>query len=304
MSAWEQIRAKLLPGNKESILPPTVKLPVLPKALIDFQQAARDPDVEFGELEKILSTDSGLSSTLLRHVNSGCNATRVEITSVRQALSTLGLRNTLLHLTTSGMQQAMKSTASKLINFQNFWNYNLERAICARQLAGMLNANADLAFTAAMLQDFLLPLISNELYDDYLEFTRNREQYGDLPSFERSRQGWDHAEAAAQVMVAWNFPDELVCCVCLHHRGLALLEDPFFAKSAAAAVAIASLLPDPLQQELNGIERLADLEQKIDGFEVLQVATAVDAEFSESGGDQLHYSFLKACHKALADRTA
>ena len=166
-------------------------------------------------------------------------------------------------------------------------------------LRKLIKADPDVAFTAAMLQDFLLPLISNELYEDYLEFTQNRDEYGNLPSFERSKQGWDHAEAAAQVMLAWNFPDELICCVCLHHRGLQLMEDKFFAKSAAAAVAIASLIPDPLRQEADGVERLIEMESKIDGFNVLHLAEQVDEEFTAVSQVEHHFSFLKACQKLL-----
>ena len=135
MSAWEEVRKTLLPDGTKSVLPPTIKLPILPKALMDFQQEAQNEEVEFGRLEQIVSSDSGLSSELLRLVNSGAIAARSEITSVRQALVMLGLRATLMHLMTGGMKQAMKSTSSKLINFQNFWNYNLERAICAKHIA-------------------------------------------------------------------------------------------------------------------------------------------------------------------------
>lgn len=297
---WVEVRETLLAENADSVLPPAVELPVLPKALMDFREAAEDPEVETELLSRIISSDAGLSAELLRSVNTCKAATRNPITSVRQALVMSGVRTTLLHLTVSSMQQAMKSRASKLINLANFWNTNLERSLLAREIAQLLGADADLAFTACMLQDFLLPLITNQLCDDYLEFTENRSDYANLLAFEQQKFGWNHAEAAAHVMHAWHFPDELVCCVCLHHRGTELISDPTLGKSSATAVAIASLMPDPLRQEPSGLERLIELDGDWVGFDLAATVTVVDVGFQEMASNvRNHFSLRRAYDKAL-----
>ncbi len=297
---WTEIRKSILPEHSKSALPPSIKLPILPQALQEFQQKARDPEADTGRLSRIISTDSGLSSELLRHVNSSATGMRIKVTSVQQALVLLGIRSTLLHLTTSGVKQAMKSSSSKLINFQNFWNTNLERALFAREVAKLLKADAELAFTAGMLQDFLLPLLTNQLLDNYLEFAENRDQHSNLSSFERHKLGWDHAEAAAHVMFAWHFPDELICCVGLHHRGLEILDDKELRNTSAAAVAISSLLPDALRQESRGIERLLELGENWREFRLLPIAEKIDAEFSVMATQaKNHFSFLRVCQQTL-----
>lgn len=303
MIDWTALRKDLLKESK-SMLPPTVKLPMLPRALMEFTEKAKDPEADPAELARILASDSGLSSSLLRQVNSAAVGARTNITSVQQALTMLGIRSTQLYLTTTGLKQMMKSTASKLINIQNFWNTNLERAILAREVATILKADAGLAFTAGMLQDFLLPLITNELYEQYCEFTENPEEHKNLCAFERKKFGWDHAQAGAQVMLGWNFPDELICCVCLHHRGLAMFKDDQLKRTSAMAVTISSLVPDPIQQEPEGMNQLIKLDEKWPSFNLLPLAEKIDEEFQSTTSDQNHFAFVKVCQKAMERATS
>jgi len=300
MTDWEAIRKSILAENSDSVLPPSVKLPVLPQALTEFRKKSQDPEAGTNELSQIIASDAGLSAELLRSVNTSKSGVRAKVTSVKQALIHMGVQTTLLHLTTSGMKHAMRSASSKLINFKNFWNTNLERSLFAREIAILLNADTDLAFTAGMLQDFLLPLITNQNLEDYLEFTNNRDDYLNLVVFEQLKFGWDHAQAAAQVMHAWEFPDELICCVYFHHAGLKILEDERLGQTSAAAVAISSLLPDSLRQETNGLARLIDLEGKWDEFKLLPIAETINDEFQEMASDaRSHFTFLRLYQNAV-----
>ncbi len=65
-----------------------------------------------------------------------------------------------------------------------------------------------------------------------------------LTAFEQETWGWDHALAAGQIMVNWQFPDDLIGCVLYHHQGLEILSDPSLGRTALGAVALAGLLPD------------------------------------------------------------
>lgn len=299
MPDWKELRESILAENSDSVLPPSVKLPILPQALSEFRKKSQDPEVDAIELSRILASDAGLSTELLKTVNSCKTGARAKVTSVKQALLILGIRTSLLHLTTSGLQQAMRSSSSKLINFQSFWNTNLERSLFAREIARLLGADGDLAFTAAMLQDFLLPIITNQMIDDYLEFTSNGERPMSLIEFERQKFNWDHAQAAAQVMYAWQFPDELVCSVFFHHAGIGILKSDELGKTAVAAVAVASMMPDALRQEQDSLQQLMDLEKEWDDFNLMQIAEAVDEEFREVSEARNHFTFLRNYQNAL-----
>ncbi len=132
MTDWHALRKSILAENSDSVLPPSIKLPILPQALTEFRKKAQDPEADTNELSQIIASDAGLSTELLRTVNACRAGTRTKVTSVKQALIVMGISTSLLHLTTCGLQQAMKSSSSKLINFQNFWKTNLERSLFAR----------------------------------------------------------------------------------------------------------------------------------------------------------------------------
>ena len=57
-----------------------------------FLHAVSQPEIDFDELEVIVKQDASLSMKLLRYMNTAVRATRLEIGSIRQALTLLGER--------------------------------------------------------------------------------------------------------------------------------------------------------------------------------------------------------------------
>ena len=240
MTDWTKLRKDLIGEGKKSPLPSEIKLPMLPKAVMEFSRKAEDPNTTPKELSKIIETDAGISCELLRMVNSSALGLRRKVSSIQQTITLLGIRSTKLFLVTTGLKQAMSTSDSKLINLPNFWSTNLERALMAREIALLMKVDPDVAFSAAMLQDFLLPILSRELFDQYLQFTVSQDSTPCiLSSYELEHFSWNHCEAAAHVMLDWSFPDDLICSVYLHHEGLKILTDDKLGRTPAAAVAVA-----------------------------------------------------------------
>ncbi|QDT44566.1 HDOD domain protein [Gimesia alba] len=291
---WTKLRKELIGEGKQSPLPSTIKLPMLPKAVMEFSRKAEDPKSTPKELSKIIETDAGISCELLRMVNSSAFGLRRKVSSIQQTITLLGIRSTKLFLVTTGLKQAMSSNDSKLINLPNFWSTNLERALTAREVARLMKVDPDVAFSAAMLQDFLLPVLSKELFDLYLQFTINQDNDPCLlKDYERRHFSWDHCAASANVMLDWSFPDDLICSVYLHHEGLRLLTDEKLGKTPAAAVAVASLIPDPLRQDPNGLNQLLALNEAWNEFNLFEIAEKIDTELREESTAASNYLSLK-----------
>lgn len=299
---WSALRERLLGKRELASALKTLKLPPMPHAVMEFLRAADDPEATLGQLAKIVETDAGLSCELLKQVNSSAFATRNRTSTVHQALSLLGLRPVRLFLISAGIRQATAKLTSKLLHVQNFWNANLERALFSREVAKLLHADADLAYSASLLHDFLLVPLTNELVDTYLRFLALPESSrGPLSQFEQTQLGWDHSLATAQIMLGWGFPDDLVCCVLLHHGGLKLIQHADFAQTSAAAVAAAALIPDVLRQSGQGMEALVQLTDVIPGFDLLELATRTDEAFSTiSTRGRSDFSLKHHCEKHLA----
>ena len=277
---WNELRAARMGKRDSRILPPWVKLPFLPSVLLEYVYAAQSPDATAEQLGAILEKDAGLTAALLRHVNAAAQGFRHPAHTAQECIVRLGIRASTLYLITTGMSNVLKSMRTRLINFNEFWCASLERALFARRVADLLGADRELAYTSAMLSDCLLPVLVNNATQTYLRLLNNQAvSPRRLTDFEDDEFGWNHAEATAYLLDGWNFPPDIVCCVLLHHQGIAPLSDPVLRRTAAAAVAVMGLLPDPLQQEPGGVRTLRRIEPKWPAFRLKTLVEQVDAEF-------------------------
>jgi len=303
---WTAIREEALKDFTAGSLPPTLRLPSLPHAVTLFIQKSNDPKATAADLARIVETDAGLTVELLRYVNSSFVGLRQKAGSVQVALSLIGIRQSRMLLTAAGMEAAIRARQSKLINQSCFWNASLQKALFAREVALLLKADADGAFAGALLQDYLLPVLTTDLYEDYADFVQAREKQPEsICAYERERFGWDHALAAASLAHRWHLPDDLVCCLLYHHEGLRILADPQLGRSAAAAVALSALLPDQLRQHYHGLEQLLKLGEKWPKFSLERLAKTVDEKHAELGfGVRNDFPLSRRCAGVLGDSAA
>jgi serine/threonine-protein kinase len=303
---WSGICRDALGNFALTALPPTLTLPALPHAVTQFTEKSARPDVQFKDLAQIIETDTGLTLELLRHVNSAFCGLRTKAKTAQQALSLLGLRQSRTLLITTGMKAAVQAKQSKLINQACFWNASLQKALFARAVARLLKTDAELAFAGALLQDYLIPVVTNDLDAAYLEFIQTRDrQPANICEFEQHKFGWDHALAGACLALRWKLPEDLVCCILFHHQGLRILTNPQLGRTAAAAVAIAALLPDQLRQCYQGLEQLLLLETKWPAFRLEELAEQVDREHAEIGmGVRNDFPLARRCRSAVGTSSA
>lgn len=298
---WLAIREEGLKDFATAALPPTIELPALSDAVNAFLQRSTDEKVSLKELAAILETDAGLTVELLKHVNSSYLALRQKARSVLQALSLLGRRQSRLFVFATGTEAALRSRKSKLINQNAFWNACLQKALFAREVAQLLKADVDVAFAGGMLQDYLLPVLTNDLFDPYLQFAQGRETFPDtLCEFEQAQFGWDHALVGAYLAHTWHLPDDLVCCILYHHAGLRILSHPQLGRSPVAAVALSALLPEQMRQHFRGLDLLRRLEERWPAFRIEALAEAVDHHHQEMNlGVANDFPLLRRCKGAF-----
>ena len=287
-------------------LPPDVQFPALPHAVTLFVQKSRDESVPLKDLAAILEADSGLTIQLLKYVNSSFLAVKKKVVSVLQALSLLGSQQSLRFVIATGIQAAIRARDSKLINQNAFWSTNLQKALFAREIALLLSTDPEAAFVGGLLQGFVLPVVTNDLFDDYSEFTSTEKTTPhSLGEFEQARFGWDHGLVGACLAHGWNLPDELVCCICYHHSGLQVLTNPKLGRSSVAAAALSALLPDQFCRNNHGLELLLKLEAKWPAFNLERLAEEVDRQYVHVGlGVHNEFPLLARCKSLRAEAAA
>lgn len=277
---WSEVWEKLSAGAPAPELPPEFKLPVLPLAVSQFNQESQNPKTTNAKLAGIIESDSGLTCDVLQFVNSTEHGIRAKIGSVKHAIAMLGVPKLKLTVMTSALNKAISSRKSKLINIKQFSLDALQRAIFARQIAPLFQCDAEVAFSLGLLQDILLPVLTNDLYDKYIAFWDDqRHSATTLSSFELQTFGWTHAQATAYILKQWEFPDELVCAVFHHHKGLKMMMDPQLGRSLCGLAAVSGLMPGTVAQDPDGLGQL----QKLDGIwaqlNLKQIAEQTEQEF-------------------------
>lgn len=295
---WKTLSANSVASVKAELLPTSIELPALPHAVTEFVQKAADPNFNINELSAIVERDSSLTVELLKHVNSAIYEIRNPIRSVRDAIVHIGINPARMHLLAVGMKAATRSLKTRLINQRNFWNESLQRALFAREIAKRIKLDPGLAFLGGLLQDYLLPVLTNTYDKQYMQFLEVPLGQGkDLAVWERQTFGFDHASAGARFANDWRFPPDLLCAIFFHHSLESTLQGTHAEFFKLFPVALAALLPDQLHQSPTGFQTLIKVAKHCPAIDLTDVCRTVDAEqmkFAEGYEIPNHLSELLA----------
>jgi len=177
-------------------------------------------DVSFASLAELIEKDTVLAGNVLRLVNSALYGRRGTVSSVRHAVSLMGLvkiRNA-----------AMTLSVSRVWNHQHTppgWSqarFNLH-AVAAAILADLIAQRVKVdypegGFVAGLLHDIGLMLIAISLPDEFAEILDTHKGGGrQLADCELEVLGLDHAELSAQALFHWNIPEPIQRAVRFHH---------------------------------------------------------------------------------------
>ncbi len=220
------------------------QLPALPQSAIKILELSRDPDIGPAELAIPIETDPGLTGQVLRFVNSSYFGFSREITSVRLAITLVGVRSIKNFALWSAVFSLMPNPKCGAFDLAALWQDSVRRGLFARLLVKLLGQkDGEETFAAALLQDMAVPLLAKELPLEYaaLLVARDGGRHR-LSQLEHDRFGWDHAEAAGQMARKWNLPASLASLIESHTDdsilGTAGVVDP-----VKASVRLSALLP-------------------------------------------------------------
>lgn len=257
--------------------------PVPPQGVIEFSKLARESGATVEQLSAIVESEPGMTAQVLKSVNSSLYGVREKVESVHKAIAMLGVSTCASIFLTKSLQIALKFFESQLLSYSDLRRESLERARFAKELAVRMKLDPVLSYTAANLQDILLPFLTRRYQKEYAKYHQQLDWSG-IEEFERDAFGWTHAEVTAKTLMEWGFPDSLILRVLLHHsppEELFLSHGP---QHQATPNASAALLGDALQQSPGGITRLVDLQRFHPNMKLLSIASTVDMENSDAGG--------------------
>jgi putative nucleotidyltransferase with HDIG domain len=184
----------------------------------------QDPEANMGEIVQMINYDPGMTSNILKLSNSSVYGCARKISSLRDALVRLGLKNVQQLITAAVAGAAIKTKIRGYgINSTELWDHSIAVAVAAENLADILELPGEkIAFTAGLLHDIGKVLTGKFLIDKKMRkiFQNALSESTYLPATEAEVLGIDHAGAGGFLLNEWNIPDNLVEAVRYHHEPL------------------------------------------------------------------------------------
>lgn len=261
------------------------QLPALPQSAIRLLELSQDPENGPAEFAVPIEADPGLTGQVLRFVNSSYFGFSREISSVKLAITLVGIRTIKNFALWSAVFSLMPNPKCGPFDLKSLWQDSLRRGLFARAMGQILGLkDAEDLFAAALLQDMAVPLLAKELPDQYKQLLENRNQGAvRLSDLEQAEFGWNHAEAAGVMARSWSLPEEFATYIESHTR-----LDEYLPQAkqrvGEVSVALSSLLPPVNDNDWCEREKFLSVYQQIapqGAPTVEELLTRIDGEFAE-----------------------
>lgn len=262
----------------------TAQLPALPQSAIRLLELSQNLDNGPAEFAVPIEADPGLTGQVLKFVNSSYFGFSREISSIKLAITLVGIRTIKNFALWSAVFSLMPNPKCGPFDLKSLWQDSLRRGLFARafgKLKGLKEAE-DL-FAAALLQDMAVPLLAKELPGQYLTLLESRNNGAQrLSDLEHSQYGWTHATAAGVMARSWSLPEEFARLIESHTQLNQLLATDS-KDLGAVAVALSSSLPAASDKVWSERELFLNAFSKIagPGCNPAQTLALVDTEFTE-----------------------
>jgi HD-like signal output (HDOD) protein len=186
----------------EAIARDVDSLPHFPESILTLLTLTSDPEMEITEVARTVSTDPALTADLLKLVNSAYYMLPRRVANILQAIKLIGIR---------GLRNLLYSYGTKRVL----------AFVLARSLK-RIKDDLDDVFVAGVLHDLGLIVVTDlhpDLQDKIRRFCKDKEI--PLRLLENFSYGLNHADLGGLIASKWNFPEQLIEGIRLHHDPLA-----------------------------------------------------------------------------------
>lgn len=199
-----------------------IHLPPCPAVLMDAMKEIRTENADINRIARMISQDVGLSAPMLKLANSPFFNRRNRVSSVQQAVTVLGLKNTINLLSNVALRA---NVVPNLAGMDRFWDYSNLVAFAASKLANNIpGISADDAYTVGLFHDCGIPVLMQK-FPNYLEnLTPQVRSEGNCIEIENFCYSTSHAVVGNLLARSWLLPNSVSQAI-LHHHDLTIFSD-------------------------------------------------------------------------------
>jgi len=194
-------------------------LPSLPRICAALAEALQNPEVPIEQIGRIIEQDVGMTAKVLQLVNSAFFGLLQEITTVRAAVSYLGL-DVLKQLVLSAEIFRTFHPSHRVAGFsiEQLHEHSQRAAAIAARLPASKKVSSE-AVVAALLHDAGKLVLAVRLPRKLEQVLQQARQQGrPVCELEHEVIGTGHAEIGAYLLALWGLPLPIVDAVCRHHH--------------------------------------------------------------------------------------
>jgi len=199
------------------------QVPVKPEILseIDNLMSEEEPDIE--AVATLIASDVGLSSTILKIINSPFYGMNRRISEIKQAVMMLGLKTINSLVTATLLKQSFTGKAS--ISLERFWDDANDIAKAMTFIGSKVKNKVpvEMLYTIGLFHNCGIPLLALKYanYKDVLiEANTSNENF---IAIEEKYYRTNHAVLGYYVSSSWHLPEEICQLILQHHDNRYLL---------------------------------------------------------------------------------
>ncbi len=195
-------------------------LPSLPSAYLRLVEAMNDPYSAGGDFARIIEEDAGLTTRVLKLVNSSMYGMSQMVDSVSRALSILGIEPLHDLIIATSAVSAFEALPQDLVDMESFWKHSLATAVVSRLIgAKRESTNVEALFVCGLLHDLGRLIFYMVEPARARDAHKNARESGDLLYVvERGVFGFDHAVVGTALLRLWGLPETLSEPIKFHHE--------------------------------------------------------------------------------------
>ena len=193
-------------------------IPSNPEIIKHAIEIMQNKNADFHILENIILQDIGLCSRILKLANSAYYGFPKQISTIRQAITILGLTTIKGVILSAGFVK--NNTQSIFFNYSNFQKQAILCAETAKRLAIQISLeNPEEIYIGALLRDMGKIIFAQFDKENYSKIYKNK-NFTDEEFIKKEEEicGLNHCELANMVAYAWNFPEIISEIITYHHK--------------------------------------------------------------------------------------
>ncbi len=206
-----------LDEQKISAVVSSFQVPVKPRILSEIDELMTGEEPNIDEIAVLISSDVGLSATILKIINSPLYGMNRRISEIKQAVMMLGLKTVNSLVTATLLKQAYVGKAS--ISLERFWDDANDVANAMTFIGSKVKSKVpvEVLYTIGLFHDCGIPLLALKFqnYKEVLiEANTSHENFVDI---EERHYQTNHTVLGYYVASSWNLPKEICQLILQHH---------------------------------------------------------------------------------------